>query len=124
MTLLSRDDAVLFFKLLWGVLAFVNRRCEVLTERLAVPEELGNLPDSWLKVRDALLADISLIDRFVEENPDNLADDELEIVGSWRHRVVGSFFVIRYLKNCTVFLASGEDPIAYGSQLCGGRSTT
>jgi hypothetical protein len=43
-----------------------------------------------------------------------LAED-LEIVRSWKHAQVGSFYIFRYLKNCTVFLSSGDpQQKAYG----------
>jgi len=44
-----------------------------------------------------------------------LSSDELEIVGTWKHAVVGKFYVFRYLKKYTVFLTSGGSPNkAYG----------
>ena len=54
------------------------------------------------------------IDEFVQDNPANVAPDELEIVSSWKNAVVGSFYVFRYLKRHTVFLAGGDPPKAYG----------
>jgi hypothetical protein len=66
-----------------------------------------------LDVRKAF-DDIDLIQRFVDENPAQLSEDELEIVLSWRHQISGTFYVFRQLKNYMVFLDGGDPPMAYG----------
>ena len=44
-----------------------------------------------------------------------MSPDQLEIVASWKHAVVGKFYVFRYLAKYTVFLTSGGSPNkAYG----------
>jgi len=55
-----------------------------------------------------------LIDGFLQENPANLAPDELAIVSQWKNAVIGSFFIFKYLKQYTVFLDDREPPKAYG----------
>ena len=67
-----------------------------------------------VELRDALHARGDLIDQFVQENPSGFADDELEIVSSWKHALAGSFYIFRYLKRYTVFLSSEPVPRAYG----------
>ena len=66
------------------------------------------------KLRDALVANMGLIDSFASENPFKLPEEELEIVRSWKHLVAGQFYVYRYLKNYTIFLAASEPVFAYG----------
>jgi hypothetical protein len=65
-------------------------------------------------VRDALFAKRELIERFVQENPAGLPADELAIAASWKHAIVGEFYVFRYLANYTVFLSSSKVAKAYG----------
>ena len=44
-----------------------------------------------------------------------MSSDELEIVATWKHAVVGKFYVFRYLSKYTIFLSSGGSPNkAYG----------
>lgn len=113
--LLDRHDCELFFRLHRTLLFFVNQRLKVLPGDLATPEEFAALPPATrLKVRDALAANVELIDAFAAENPARLPDDELDIVRSWRHLVAGKFYVYRQLKAHAVFLSTTDPPVAYG----------
>jgi hypothetical protein len=113
--LLEIEDIDLFFRLHRTLLFFVNQRLRVIPAKITTPEEFAVLSaEVRLKVRDALLANIDLIESFVADNPAGLPEAELNIVRSWRHLVAGRFYVFRELKNYTVFLATGEQPVAYG----------
>ena len=86
--LLEPQDVELFFKLHRTLMFFVNQRLKVIPDELATPDEFAALsPEVRLKVRDALNANLDLIESFVDENPAHLSDDELDIVRSWRHLV-------------------------------------
>jgi len=94
---------------------FVNQRLRVVPADLAGPVEFAALPpEVRLRVRDAFLEHTDLIQTFVDENPARLSGDELGIVRSWQHLVHGKFYVLRELKNCTVFLSTGPQAVAYG----------
>ncbi len=113
--LLEPQDVELFFRLHRTLMFFVNQRLKVIPDNLALPEEFAALsPEVRLKVRDALLANVDLIDSFVAKNPARLSDGELDIVRSWRHLVTGNFYVFRELKKYTVFLSTTDPAIAYG----------
>ncbi|QEL17826.1 DUF6398 domain-containing protein [Limnoglobus roseus] len=113
--LLPPYELELFFKLHRALLFFVNQRLSVIPDTLASPEEFAALPPGVrLKVRDALTANLDLIESFVGENPADLSDDELDIVRSWQHLVAGRFYVFRELKKYTVFLSTETKPVAYG----------
>lgn len=114
--LLTPQDVALFFKLHRALMFFVNQRLKVIPADIASPEEFATLsPESRLKVRDAFLKPTDLLQSFVDENPAHLADDELDIVRSWRHLVHGKFYVFRELKKYTVFLTADKKPTtAYG----------
>ncbi len=104
-----------FFRLHRALLFFVNQRLTVIPDTLASPEDFAALaPGVRLKVRDALTANLALIESFAGENPASLSDDELDIVRSWRHLVAGKFYVFRELKKYTVFLSTEKQPVAYG----------
>ncbi len=113
--LLEPHELELFFRLHRALMFFVNQRLTVIPDTLASPEEFAALsPGVRLKVRDALTANLDLIESFVAENPARLSDDELAIVRSWRHLVHGKFWVFRELKKYTVFLSSDTPPVAFG----------
>lgn len=113
---LSVEEAKLFYDLYAALLAFVNRKLAVSPEQFTNAEEYSaTSPEARVAIRDALFAQRELIDEFVRDNPANLKAEDLDIVRSWKHAQVGSFYVFRYLKNYTVFLTSGApQPKAYG----------
>ena len=55
-----------------------------------------------------------LIELFVDTNPFDLPEKDLDIVLAWQHQVVGKFYVFRELKKYTVFLTTTDPAIAYG----------
>ena len=113
--LLEPQDVELFFRLHRALMFFVNQRLKVIPNKLATPEEFAALsPEVRVKVRDALNANLDLIESFVDENPAHLSDDDLDIVRSWRHLVHGKFYVFRELAKYTVFLSTTNPAIAYG----------
>jgi hypothetical protein len=113
--LLPPNDLELFFRLHRSLKFFVNQRLTVIPDQPATPEEFARLPpEVRLKVRDALNAQLDLIESFATTNPAHLTNEELDIVSSWRHLVAGRFYIFRELKNYTVFLSSAEQPVAYG----------
>src|SRR5438552_3965126 len=113
--LLPPHELELLFKLHRALMFFVNQRLKVIPDKLATPEEFAAMsPEIRVKVRDALNANVDLIESFVDENPAHFSDDELDIVRSWRHLVAGRFYVFRELKKYTVFLSTTSPAIAYG----------
>jgi hypothetical protein len=96
--LLEPQDVERFFKLHRAFMFFVNQRLKVISDDFATPDEFAALlPEVRLKVREAFLAHVDLIEPFVAENPAHLSEDELDIVRSWRHLVTGRFYVFREL---------------------------
>jgi len=113
--LLDRIELDLFFRLHRAFMFFVNQRLKVIPDKIASPQALAELsPQLRIKVRDAFLENIDLIESFVAENPAHFSDDELDIVHSWRHLVHGKFYVFRELTKYTVFLSATDPAIAYG----------
>src|SRR5690348_1967941 len=105
--LLPPNELDLFFRLHRTLMFFVNQRLKVIADNPATPEEFAALsPEVRLKVRDALNANLDLIESFVAQNPAHFSDDELDIVRSWWHLVHGKFYVFRDLKKYTVFLST------------------
>ncbi len=113
--LLESKDAQLFFRLHRALMFFVNQQLRVVPEPISTAEDFSVQPTSVrLAVRDALLANVNLIESFASENPAHLSNDELDIVRSWRHFIRGKFYIFRDLAKHTVFLTTDQPPIAYG----------
>ena len=82
---------------------FVNQRLKVIAADVASPDEFSSLsPEVRLKVRDAFLGHMDLIQQFVDVNPAHLTTDDLDIVRSWQHLIHGKFYVFRQLKKYMV----------------------
>ena len=110
---LPYEDATLFFKLRWSLLAYVNRRLEIIPT-LAANQDFSKRPiTQTIQVRDALHKQPELLEDYVATNPDDLPPAELAIVASWRHGIHGDFYVMRYLKPYTVFMG-GKPLRLYG----------
>jgi hypothetical protein len=113
--ILDPDDCERFYKLHKALMLFVNQRLNVVEPPSGSAKEIVALPlDRRLKVRDALLKRMDLIDAFADENPFGFDETDLEIVRSWKHLVAGDFYVYRYLRKYTIFLSAKEPIVAYG----------
>ena len=66
------------------------------------------------EARDKLLEDISLIDLFIEANPDGFREKELGLTLQLKRFVRGNFFIVRDLKKYTIFLNTETPAKAYG----------
>ena len=113
--ILEPKELELFYRLQRTLFLFVNNRLEVTPDKFATEDEIGRVSlENRIKFRNSTNANLDLIRSFVEENPYQIADEELEIVDSWRHQVTGRFYVLRVLKNYTVFVTATDPCIAYG----------
>lgn len=113
---LTFEEGKLFYDLYAALLSFVNGKLKVSPAAFSNTQEYTSRPpEARVAIRDALFAHRELIDEFIQENPANLKADELRVVASWKHAVVGKFYVFRHLAKYTVFLSSGGSPNkAYG----------
>ncbi|MEA3337684.1 MAG: hypothetical protein U9R25_17440, partial [Chloroflexota bacterium] len=101
---LSTQDADLFYGLMWSLLNYANLKLGIFPD-IATGDEYNNLPPSQkLSVRDALYDNIELVDAYLEENPQELSQEEREIVRSWKKFVRGDFYIKRLLKKYAVFI--------------------
>jgi len=109
---LSKEEADLFYKLMWGLQFYVNQQRQILAGVDSVADYAKLPPKDRIKVRDALWDKPGLIDAYVKGNPDGLSAGELDIVRKWKRFVSGNFQIFRYLKKHAIFI--GEDSNVYG----------
>ncbi|MBC8448090.1 MAG: hypothetical protein H8D78_10085 [Chloroflexi bacterium] len=112
---LSPSDVDIFYEIQTSLFSFVNQQRQLFPEPEG-PDEImmSEGLDGIDALRQALYADLSLLDRFVATNPHNLPTGYLEIARSWHHLKAGKFFIFRYLKKHTIFLDDSEPAKAYG----------
>jgi hypothetical protein len=74
---LATEDARLFFKLFFALLAYTNRQLKI-TPKVSAPSDIPKAGgDALMKMRDALHAGSELFVRFIEENPEGFTENDL-----------------------------------------------
>lgn len=102
---LAPEDGKLFFELMWKLQFYVNQKRGFHTNVSSMPE-YANLPtEKKLKARDALWENPELIESYVENNPDALPPDQLQIVQKWKGFIKDSFFILRHLRKGSIFIS-------------------
>ena len=105
---LSKQDADLFFELMWALQVFVNQRLQVLPDVKTLDDYIDLSMEEKMQVREALYENIELIDVFVEENPRQFSQDKLDIVSKWKQFVADDYYLERMLKKYAIFIASDD----------------
>ncbi|MCD6286990.1 MAG: hypothetical protein J7M39_13860 [Anaerolineae bacterium] len=107
-----KQDADLFFKLMWRLQLYVNQQRQVLPSVRTLRDYVELSSEDKVKVRDALWEHPDLIDAYVKENPDGLVPEELGIIQKWKRYVAGTFQIYRLLKKHAILV--GEKSQVYG----------
>ncbi|EMA24858.1 hypothetical protein [Haloarcula marismortui] len=104
-----------FLDLYAHLLVYVNDRFEVIEEIETVADLEQHYTDELLPLRNTLYNESTtdLIEDFVEENPPDLPEADLEQVAAWTDFVAGEFVVVRYREDNAIFLDWTEPPKAY-----------
>lgn len=110
MTLLP-EDGKLFFELMWKLQYYINQKNGFHKNITSFDEYASLSTEKKLKARDALWEHPEFIDAYVQENPDALPPENLEIIQKWKGFVKGSFFLLRHLKKGSIFI--GDDNQVY-----------
>ena len=111
---LSPQDTARFYRIWWPLLHYVNAQRQLVPDLPAEPGPTPMSTEAAHQIRNVLWESDGLREAFLAENPAALPAADLAIVAGWRHRLMGQFFIFRYLKQYTVFLTEGEPPQAYG----------
>jgi len=108
----SKEDADLFFTLMWRLQLYVNQQRQVLPSVTTLQDYVKLSAEDKVKVRDALWEHPGLIDAYVRDNPDGLLAEELDVVQKWKRYVAGTFQIHRLLKKHAI-LVGGKGQV-YG----------
>ena len=109
---LSKQDADLFFELMWALQYFVNQKLRLLSTIKTLEEYIACSTEEKMKVRQALYEQPELIDAFIDENPRQFSEDKLEVLKRWKQYIAGDFYIERMLKKYTIFISSDNSVYA------------
>ena len=101
---LDPAEVELYYRLHYSVLAYANRQLGVVAGCTDWEGVKRCRQEEKVEMRGAFYEHPELLEEFLAENPEGLPCDELAIVASWRQRVAGNFYIVRYLIKYTVFL--------------------
>ncbi len=108
---LDLADGKLFFELMWKLQYYANQK-RGLHKSISSAEDYAHLPtEKKLKAREALWENTELIEAYVQDDPDALPPEQLEIIRKWKGFIKGSFFILRHLKKGSIFI--GKEDIVY-----------
>jgi hypothetical protein len=107
---LSEKDMETFYKLRNSLYIFVNKRLNILPEIKDWKDVGSNEPEKVSKIRNHIfIKNISEIDNFINSNPHNFNQEELDILESWKKAIIADkFLIIKYLKEHTLFFGNNK----------------
>ncbi len=112
--LLPPTDTTRFFRLYWGLNAYVNQQLAIIPKQFTA-DSFRNIPIEQLAaVRDVLIANLELLDRYLAEDPHHLSPEDRDAISNWRLQRAGQFIVVRHLKKYSVFLDDKPPGHLYG----------
>lgn len=107
-------DTERFYRVWFALLYYVNEQLHLVPFFPDTPDTSAISAEDTMQVRDALWADDTLRERFIDNNPAHLSSDDLALVASWQHRLSEMFVIYRSLSQYTIFLSESRPAHAYG----------
>lgn len=111
---LQPDECEQFYRIWWSLLSYVNKEMQLFSDFPSQPENSHIKQQDVAVIRNALWASDRLLQDFIDSNPNNLSDADLELATSWKNRVAAKFFIVRHLQKHSLFLNDSDKPIVYG----------
>ena len=114
MNTLSKEDSLLFHKLMDSLLLFVNQKTGIIKNVTNMKELHQKEIEKTKLLREKIFSDKNnFIDNFVKENPFNFSTDNLGIILSWKKYITGQFFVVKHTPEYSLFFDSQSNKM-YG----------
>ena len=107
--ILSPEDSSHYYKLLFRLQYYVLKKTDQNTTVNSLKQYIGLSKNDKMKTRDEVWANNNWIDEYVELNPDNLLEEELELIKKWKERIEGKFFIVKILKKYSVFIMNESE---------------
>jgi len=114
MNTLSKEDSLLFHKLMDSLLLFVNQKTGIIKNATNMKELHQKEIEKTELLREKIFSDkYDFIDIFVKENPFNFSTVNLGIIQSWKKYIKGKFFVVKHTPEHSLFFDSQSNKM-YG----------
>ncbi|MFO7649805.1 MAG: hypothetical protein R6X13_00490 [bacterium] len=112
--MLTEFEKRAFYFLNWTLLFYVSRQLEILPLPES-PDAIQFGPEAqWMKLRNALYENPVLFERYADDNPEDLPDELLAEVRSWRHFLRSDFIFFKSLVKHAILLDGRPPHLAYG----------
>jgi len=109
MNTLSQEDALLFHKLMNSLLFYVNKKAGIIKNANTLKEFLSNDVAETQPLRKKIFSDkYDFIDNYLQENSDHLNEEEIKIVSSWKRYKTDKFFIIKHVKEYSLFFGNNK----------------
>ena len=95
---LQPNECDQFYRIWWSLLSYVNKQMKLFNDFSSQLENNNIKQQDAAVIRNALWASDRLLQDFIDSNPNNLSDADLELAASWKNRVAAKFFIMRYLQ--------------------------
>lgn len=114
--MLDMESENRFLDLYAHLLVYVNDQFDVIKDVETTDDIAERDTGELLPLRERLYEEdtAEIIESFVDENPDDLTDDDLDTVAGWTDYEYGEFVVVRHLSDYAVFLDWDDPPRAFG----------
>lgn len=90
------DDADLFYRTLDGVLTYANERLRLVErDKVTLCSESREELDDGGRVSDRLWLDRALVGEYVERNPYEVPEEQLDVAAPWRYALRDVFIIVR-----------------------------
>jgi len=104
MNTLSKEDALLFHKLMNSLLFFVNKKTGIIKNATTLKDLFNRDIAETQPIRKKIFSDkYNFMDTYIRENPDTLNQEELKIIASWKKYETDKFIVIKHVKEYSLF---------------------
>ena len=102
--ILPEKDGRLFYELWLPLMEYANKKKRI-ADGFAIRPPRNNYERVMFKtIADEIWADVSIIDRYIDDHP-QLSEDNRNLILSWKRRVPGPFVAERYTKNGIIFIS-------------------
>lgn len=106
---LSNEDAVLFYKIYFGLLEYTNKKYHIQPKLKKIYKQ-NNLPlELIIPIRNYLFDHRKIIDEFVKKNPYHFNNEELNLISDFKYSISDLFFIMKYDHEFTYILGKNAN---------------
>ena len=106
---ISKNAADEYYKLYFGLLDYINKKEKICPSLKRIYKQEGLNVHDLFPIDDYLWKNKdTIIDEFIKINPNKFNEEELEIIKEFKNSETGTFFVVGFEREYTMFLKDGK----------------